>query len=223
MVGQKVLAIGNPFGLQRTLTTGIISGLERPLRDSASRRTIQGAIQTDASINPGNSGGPLLNARGELIGINTAIYSPSGGSVGIGFAVPVDTARRIIPELITKGYVARPWLGVTMMPVDRRLARRLSLPVEQGLMVGEVYRGSGAAAASLRGSVIEESMFGGAVIREVGDIITAVDGKQVKNAEDLQNALSSKKPGDSIQLEIIRQGERATVAVRLGEVPAELR
>jgi putative serine protease PepD len=223
MVGQKVLAIGNPFGLQRTLTTGIISGLERPLRDSASRRTIQGAIQTDASINPGNSGGPLLNARGELIGINTAIYSPSGGSVGIGFAVPVDTARRIIPELITKGYVARPWLGVTMMPVDRRLARRLSLPVEQGLMVNEVYRGSGAAAASLRGSVIEESMFGGAVIREVGDIITAVDGKQVKNAEDLQNALSSKKPGDSIQLEIIRQGERATVAVRLGEVPAELR
>ncbi len=223
MVGQKVLAIGNPFGLQRTLTTGIISGLERPLRDSASRRTIQGAIQTDASINPGNSGGPLLNARGELIGINTAIYSPSGGSVGIGFAVPVDTAKRIIPELISKGYVARPWLGVTMMPVDRRLARRLSLPVQEGLMVGEVYRGSGAAAAGLRGAVIEESTFGGMVIREVGDVITAVDGKPLKSSEDLQNALSTKKPGDTVQLGIIRGGERANIAVRLGEIPAELR
>src|SRR5262245_10284733 len=113
-VGQKVLAIGNPFGLQRTLTTGIISGLERPLRDPAARRTINGAIQTDAAINPGNSGGPLLNAKGEMIGINTAIQpNAGGGSIGIGFAVPVDIAKRIIPEIISKGYVSRPWMGVS--------------------------------------------------------------------------------------------------------------
>jgi putative serine protease PepD len=123
-VGQKVLAIGNPFGLQRTLTTGIISGLERPLRDAAARRTINGAIQTDAAINPGNSGGPLLNSKGEMIGINTAIQaSAGGGSIGIGFAVPVDIAKRIIPEIISKGYVSRPWLGVSTMPLNKRIAR----------------------------------------------------------------------------------------------------
>ncbi len=155
IVGQKVLAIGNPFGLQQTLTTGVISGLERPLRDPASRRTIEGAIQTDASINPGNSGGPLLNPRGEMIGINTMIYSPSGGSVGIGFAVPVDTASKIIPELIAKGRVSRSWLGVSLMPLNRRAAAQLGVSVNSGLIVGNVYAGSGAALAGLRGAVVQ--------------------------------------------------------------------
>ena len=131
-VGQKVLAIGNPFGLQRTLTTGVISGLERPIQSPRTGRTIEGAIQTDASINPGNSGGPLLNARGEMIGINTQIISPNEGSVGIGFAVPVDTAKKIIPDLIAKGYVAYPWLGISSVPVNARMAAEYQLPVQEG-------------------------------------------------------------------------------------------
>jgi S1-C subfamily serine protease len=222
-VGQKVLAIGNPFGLQRTLTTGIISGLERPLRDSASRRTIQGAIQTDASINPGNSGGPLLNAKGEMIGINTAIYSPSGGSVGIGFAVPVDIARKFIPDLISKGYVSRPWLGVTTMPLDRRIARAMDLSVEQGIIVGDVTRGSGAAAAGLRGAVVRESIWGGIVLQQIGDVILTVGGQKVTNTDDLQNALQDKKPGQTIDVEILRAGQKMTVPIRLSERPPELR
>lgn len=222
-VGQKVLAIGNPFGLQRTLTTGIISGLERPLRDSASRRTIQGAIQTDASINPGNSGGPLLNAKGEMIGINTAIYSPSGGSVGIGFAVPVDIAKKFIPDLISKGYVSRPWLGVTTMPLDRRIARAMDLSVEQGIIVGDVSRGSGAAAAGLRGAVVRESIWGGIVLQQIGDVILTVGGQKVTNTDDLQNALQDKKPGQTIDVEILRGGQKITVPIRLSERPPELR
>ncbi|HSO75001.1 MAG TPA: trypsin-like peptidase domain-containing protein, partial [Blastocatellia bacterium] len=174
-VGQKVLAIGNPFGLQRTLTTGIISGLERPLRDSAAKRTINGAIQTDAAINQGNSGGPLLNSKGEMIGINTAIQSVAGGgSIGIGFAVPVDIAKRIIPEIISKGYVARPWLGVTTMPLNARIARAFNLPANEGIIVGDVYRGSGAAAAGLRGATIRESIWGGVSLQQLGDVIVAV-------------------------------------------------
>jgi putative serine protease PepD len=225
-VGQKVLAIGNPFGLQRTLTTGIISGLERPLRDSASRRTIQGAIQTDASINPGNSGGPLLNSKGEMIGINTAIYSttgPQGGSIGIGFAVPVDIAKKFIPDLISKGYVSRPWLGVTTMPLDRRIARAMDLPVEQGIIVGDVTRGSGAAAAGLRGAVVRESIWGGIVLQQIGDVILTVGGQKVTNTDDLQNALADKKPGQTIDVEILRGGQKMTVPVRLSERPPELR
>lgn len=222
-VGQKVLAIGNPFGLQRTLTTGIISGLERPLRDPAMRRTIQGAIQTDASINPGNSGGPLLNVRGELIGINTAIYSPSGGSVGIGFAVPVDTANKIIPDLIAKGYVSRPWLGVSIMPLNRSTARRLGLTVNEGLIIGDVFRGSGAATAGLRGAQINEDIFGRVMLQSIGDVMLAVAGQQVRNAEDLQNALKDKKAGQTVDVDILREGRRMTVPVRLGEIPADAR
>ena len=224
-VGQKVLAIGNPFGLQRTLTTGIISGLERPLRDPVSRRTIQGAIQTDASINPGNSGGPLLNSKGEMIGINTAIYSPgqSGGSIGIGFAVPVDIAKKILPDLISKGYVSRPWLGITTMPLDRRIARAMNLPVEQGLIVGDVSRGSGAATAGLRGAVVRESIWGGVVLQQIGDVVLTVGGQKVTNTDDLQNALQDKKPGESVDVEILRAGSKLTVPVRLSERPPELR
>jgi S1-C subfamily serine protease len=223
-VGQKVLAIGNPFGLQRTLTTGIISGLERPLRDPSSRRTINGAIQTDAAINPGNSGGPLLNAKGELIGINTAIYSPNGGgSVGIGFAVPVDIAKKIVPDLISKGYVTRPWLGISLYPVDKRLARQLGLPIDEGIMVGEVYRTSGAATAGLKGAVLRETMFGGIAIQQVGDVIVTIDGKKTANADDLQNALQDKNPGETVQVELVREGRRVTVPVRLSERPPQER
>src|SRR5262245_9687406 len=188
-VGQKGLAIGNPFGLQRTLTTGIISGLERPLRDPSARRTIQGAIQTDAAINPGNSGGPLLNSRGEMIGINTAIYNPNSengvaGSIGIGFAVPVDIAKKIIPELIARGRVTRPWLGVSLMPLQPRTARQLGLSVDSGLIIGDVYRNSGAAQAGLRGAVIDQDVWGNIGPRQLGDIIVGVDGQPVTSTDD---------------------------------------
>lgn len=218
-VGQKVLAIGNPFGLQRTLTTGIISGLERPLRDQAARRTINGAIQTDAAINPGNSGGPLLNARGEMIGINTAIQpNAGGGSIGIGFAVPVDIAKRIIPEILSKGYVSRPWLGVSTLPLDRRIARAFNLQVEAGIIVGDVYRGSGAAVAGLRPATVRESIYG-ISLQQLGDVILSVGGRKVASIDDLQNALQDKKPGETVDVEVLRQGSRVTVPVRLSERP----
>lgn len=223
-VGQKVLAIGNPFGLQRTLTTGIISGLERPLRDPSARRTINGAIQTDAAINPGNSGGPLLNAKGEMIGINTAIQANAGGgSIGIGFAVPVDIANKILPDLMSKGYVTRPWLGISLLPLDRRSARQLNLPVEEGILVGEVYRGSGAAEAGLRGAVLREDVFGNSVLQQLGDVIIAIDGKKIANADDLQNALQDKQPGQSVQVTILRDGHQTTLPVRLSERPPQER
>ena len=219
LVGQKVLAIGNPFGLQRTLTTGIISGLERPLREP-NGRTIEGAIQTDASINPGNSGGPLLNARGEMIGINTAIYSAGGsGSIGIGFAVPVDNAKKTIPDLIAKGYVARPWLGVSTVQLSQNIVTKFRLPVDGGMIVGNVYRGSGAAAAGLRGAVVRESFFGGASLEQLGDVILAIDRQPVRNGDEFQHALKDKKPGDTVQVELLRQGNRVTIPVRLGERP----
>jgi S1-C subfamily serine protease len=222
-VGQKVLAIGNPFGLQRTLTTGIISGLERPLRDAAARRTINGAIQTDAAINPGNSGGPLLNARGEMIGINTAIQpNAGGGSIGIGFAVPVDIAKRIIPEILSKGYVSRPWLGVSTLPLQPAIARAFNLPVQEGIIVGDVYRGSGAAAAGLRPATVRESIYG-ISLQQLGDVILSVGGRKVASIDDLQNALQDKKPGDSVDVEVLRQGSRVTVPVRLSERPVEER
>lgn len=223
-VGQKVLAIGNPFGLQRTLTTGIISGLERPLRDAAARRTINGAIQTDAAINPGNSGGPLLNAKGEMIGINTAIQpNAGGGSIGIGFAVPVDIAKKIIPEIISKGYVSRPWMGVSTFPLDRSNARRLNLGTTEGLMVTNVARGSGAAAAGIRSAVVREDFWGNQFLQQPGDVIVSIDGKRIASAEDLQNALQDKKPGQSVEVALIRQGSRVSVPVRLSERPVEER
>jgi S1-C subfamily serine protease len=222
-VGQKVLAIGNPFGLQKTLTTGVISGLERPLQDPQRQRVIQGAIQTDASINPGNSGGPLLNPRGEMIGINTMIYSPSGGSVGIGFAVPVDTAKRIVPDLIARGRVPKPWLGVSGLPITRQMVRRLNLSVDSGMLVVNVYRGSGAAQAGVRSAVIDQDPWGSTVLRQLGDVIVAVNGQQVANSEDMQNAVKGKKVGETVEVEVLRQGRRLTVPIRLTDTPEESR
>lgn len=221
-VGQKVLAIGNPFGLQRTLTTGVISGLERPIQSPRTGRTIEGAIQTDASINPGNSGGPLLNARGEMIGINTQIISPNEGSVGIGFAVPVDTAKKIIPDLIAKGYVAYPWLGISSIPLDRRTARQLRLPVEEGILVGNVYRGGGAAAAGIRGTAMRQTYMG-TEIDQMGDIIVAIDGQPIKNSGDLQRVLKDKQAGQTVQVQLLRQDRQMNLSVRLTERPAEAR
>ncbi len=213
LVGQKVLAIGNPFALSRTLTTGVVSGLGRPVR-ADSGAIIQEMIQTDASVNPGNSGGPLLNSRGEMIGITTTIISPSGGSVGIGFAVPIDTARRVLPELIRHGEVRRGWIDVRPVQLFPRLVRQLNLPVERGILVSEAIAGGNAAAAGLRGGD-QPVRWGRSVFRVGGDIIVAVDGTATDTIADLFNALEDNKPGDRVEVVYQRGARRRATTVVL--------
>jgi S1-C subfamily serine protease len=215
VVGQKVLAIGNPFGLDRTLTTGVISGLQRPIR-ARNGRPIDAAIQTDASINPGNSGGPLLDKYGRMIGINSQILSPAGGSVGVGFAVPVNTAKRVVPQLIQFGEVRRPKLGANLLPIDRLREQGVSLPVENGLLVRNTIPGGSAAAAGLRGLSQDAS---GEVI--LGDIIVSIDGQKVNNIDDLYRLLDKKQIGDTVQAEIVRNGKTQTVPIKLLTVPTQ--
>jgi putative serine protease PepD len=213
-VGQKVLAIGNPFGLEGTLTTGVISALERPL-ESPSGQQIAGVIQTDAAINPGNSGGPLLNSRGQLIGMNTAIFSETGGSVGIGFAVPIDTVKKLLPELVTSGRVARAFLGVEFWPIDSRVARAFGMSADaKGLVVVNVQPGSPAARAGLRGVVrnADDSLV-------LGDVITGIDKTAITSRDDLSLVLNQKRPGDAITLTIIRNGVERQLNVVLGRQP----
>jgi S1-C subfamily serine protease len=203
-VGQKVFAIGNPFGLDQTLTTGIISALGREIT-AATGRSIRGVIQTDAAINPGNSGGPLLDSAGRLIGMNTAIYSPSGASAGVGFAVPVDTINRIVPQLLRHGRVIRPALGVQI--ADDSTVRRIGVT---GVLIVDVTEGSGAAAAGLRGTRRDRR---GMLI--IGDVITALGGDAVKSVDDLLDALEKHEPGDRVDVTILRDDEPQTVAITL--------
>lgn len=209
-VGQKVLAIGNPFGLDRTLTTGVISGLQRPIR-ARNGRPIDAAIQTDASINPGNSGGPLLDKFGKMIGINSQILSPAGGSVGVGFAVPINTAKRVIPQILQYGKVRRPKIDAQLLSIeDLRERRGYDFPVENGLLVGNTTTGGEAQRAGLRGLTQDRD---GAVY--LGDIITSVDGTKVANMDDLYRLLDKKQSGDTIQVEILRSGKTQVLPVRL--------
>ena len=217
-VGQKVLAIGNPFGLDRTLTTGIVSGLSRPLRSEFTGRLIEGVVQTDASINPGNSGGPLLDSHGRMIGINTMIFSPSGGSVGIGFAVPVDTAKSIVPDILAYGRVRRPRLGIVPYELDARLADALELGVKQGLMVGQVVQGGAADVAGIRGGS-QAAQVGNQVMYLGGDVITQVDGHQVRTRDDLDRVLNEKKIGDRVEIEVVRSQKKIKFTVQLSEPP----
>jgi S1-C subfamily serine protease len=221
-VGQKVLAIGNPFGLDRTLTTGVVSGLSRPVR-SESNRLIEGVIQTDAAINPGNSGGPLLNSRGQMIGINTLIYSPSGGSVGIGFAVPVDTAKRVINDVLQYGRVRKPKLGILPYTITPNVARFLNLPVREGLLIIELVPGGPAAKAGVRGPTDRIELPQGDTFPIGGDIIVGIDGQPIKSRDDLDRAINSKNIGDRIQVEVMRGNRRMTLAVELAEVPVSSR
>ncbi|MDR3130701.1 MAG: trypsin-like peptidase domain-containing protein [Treponema sp.] len=214
-VGQKVLAIGNPFALERTLTVGIVSGLGRPIQTS--RNTIiRDMIQTDASINPGNSGGPLLDAQGRMIGINTMIYSPSGGSVGIGFAVPVNTAKRVVAELIEFGKVRRGWIDATVVQLFPALVRYAKLPVASGLLVSRTKKNGLAEQAGLRQGT-EPVRYGSSVIYLGGDIITSVDGMKVDSLADLYSALEDNKPGEKIALEILRGGKNVNLEVVLAD------
>jgi S1-C subfamily serine protease len=212
VVGQKVLAIGNPFGLDRTLTTGVISGLQRPIR-ARNNRLIEGAIQTDASINPGNSGGPLLDSHGRMIGINSQILSPTGASAGLGFAIPVNIAKRIVPQLVSFGSVRRPKLGISTRDVAQ-LKNQVDIPISDGVILWEVAAGGAAANSGLQGLTQTEE---GDV--ELGDIITAIDGEKVRNADDLSRILDKHQLGDTVQVEVFRNGKRRTVPVRLTEAP----
>jgi S1-C subfamily serine protease len=203
-VGQGVFAIGNPFGLDQTLTTGVISALGREI-ESVTRRPIQGVIQTDAAVNPGNSGGPLLDSAGRLIGVNAAIYSPSGASAGIGFAIPVDTVNRIVPELIRYGKITRPGIGV--QAAEDQIAQQLGV---KGVLVVDVVAGSAAAKAGIRPTKREAS---GRV--RLGDVIVAVDGVKVGSPNDLFLALEKYKIGDTVNFSLLRDGTTVQTRVTL--------
>ncbi|MFB3884788.1 MAG: S1C family serine protease [Thermodesulfobacteriota bacterium] len=216
-IGQKVLAIGNPFGLERTLTTGIISSLGRTIRSNVGT-LMEDIIQTDAAINPGNSGGPLLNSGGEIIGINSAIISPSGGSVGIGFAIPVHTAKRVVPELIAKGYVSYPWIGATIQSLIPEIAKFLKLKMERGAMIAEVVKGGPADKAGMRGGD-QRVQVGNMIVITGGDIVVKADQQDIKSNDELIRYIREKKPGDTILLNVFRKGRFQDIKVTLGERP----
>ncbi|HOV37933.1 MAG TPA: trypsin-like peptidase domain-containing protein [Spirochaetales bacterium] len=218
-VGQRVLAIGNPFAFDRTLTTGIISGLGRPIR-TENGLVIQNMIQTDASINPGNSGGPLLDIQGNIVGINTMIYSPSGGSVGIGFAVPVDTAKRVVPEIIKYGRVVRGWIDVVPVQLFPALVQYAKLPVDRGLLVSRTLPGGNAEKAGIRGGSRSEAVrYGSSIIYLGGDIIVEVDGTKVGTIADLYVALEDNKPGETVSVVVYRGSQKKEFKVVLSERP----
>ena len=206
LVGQRVFAIGNPFGLDQTMTSGIVSALGREIQ-SVTGRAIQGVIQTDAAINPGNSGGPLLDSAGRLIGVNTAIYSPSGASAGIGFAVPVEVVNRFVPELIKHGKVMKPGIGIVI--AHPSLAERLDI---RGVLIINVQKGTSAEAAGLRGT----HQRGAEII--LGDIIVSINNKPISSYDDLRNEFDKYKIGDVINLGIVRNNRNMTISVNLEEV-----
>jgi S1-C subfamily serine protease len=223
-VGQIVVAIGNPFGLERTLTVGVVSALGRVI-ESPDDRFIGEIIQTDAAINPGNSGGPLLDLTGRIIGVNTAIFSPSQASAGIGFAVPVDTVRRVVPALIEQGYYPHPWLGVrtiwTLTPERIEVLREagMDVPVENGLLVVEVAGNGPADQAGVRGGD-RQVRIGRYILPVGGDILTAIDGQPVKSDRDLLRYLDVETTvGQTVEVTVYRDGAEVSLAVTLGERP----
>jgi len=216
-VGQKVLAIGNPFGFQSTLTTGVVSALGRTVQTSQTT-FIDQAVQTDAAINRGNSGGPLINTHGEVIGINSAIYTPTGTTAGIGFAIPINTAKRIAHDLITDGRVHQAFLGVETIPINESFAEALGLPAQEGLLVQTTSRGGPAAEAGIRGG----DRVAQAGMRRFyigGDVLTAIDGQKIANRVDVDLMLNKKRPGDEVTVTLFRGGKKMDVKVTLGERP----
>jgi len=215
-VGQRVLAIGNPFGrFQSTLTTGVVSAVGRTVQ-TGQQTFIDDAIQTDAAINQGNSGGPLLNSSGQVIGINSAIFTPSGTTAGIGFAIPINTAKRIVEDLLRDGKVHRAYLGVRSVELWPELAQALDLPVEQGMLIEQVTAGSPAERAGLRGgnrtvrAGFQQLLVG-------GDVVTAIDGNAVANQFELNIALNRKRPGESVMLTILRGKSKMDIKATLGD------
>jgi S1-C subfamily serine protease len=216
-VGQKVLAIGNPFGFQSTLTTGVVSALGRTVQTSQTT-FIDQAIQTDAAINRGNSGGPLINSHGEVIGINSAIYTPSGTTAGIGFAIPINTAKRIAHDLITDGRVHQAFLGVETIPINESFAEALGLPAQEGLLVQTTSRGGPAAEAGIRGGD-RVAQAGMRRFYVGGDVLTAIDGQKIAKRVDVDLMLNKKRPGEEVTITLFRGGKKIDVKVKLGERP----
>jgi len=215
LVGQKVLAIGDPFGFQTTLTTGVVSALGRTVQTSETT-FIDEAIQTDASINRGNSGGPLINTHGEVIGINSAIFAPSGTAAGIGFAIPINTAKLIANDLITEGKVRRAYLGVQTLELTGWLAEALDLPVREGLLVEQTTKSSPAAAAGVKGGD-RAAQAGMRRIYIGGDVIVGLDGQKVANQFDMNVILNRKRPGDTVTVTLYRGAKKMDIPVKLGE------
>lgn len=219
-VGQRAIAIGNPFGqFGQSLTTGVVSALDRTLRGNDERQ-ITGVIQTDAAINRGNSGGPLLDSAGRVVGVNTAIFSPTGTSAGLGFAIPVDTVRRVLPELIEFGRYRHPWLGIqAAYTVTEGLARALELPVDHGLLLVQLRSGSPMAEAGARGAQ-QQAVLGNNRVYPGGDIVTAVAGRPISSRSDLRTWLESNySVGDEVTVTIVREGQERELTVRLAEQP----
>ncbi len=213
-VGQKVYAIGNPFGLSGTMTRGIVSSI-RPVREP-NGAVIDEAIQTDAAINPGNSGGPLMNWHGEVIGINTMILSSVNQNAGIGFAIPINTAKAVLNDLVTLGRVRRPALGVSTIPISPELADEMGLPADFGLLIIQVTRGGAADQAGLHGGN-ERAYLGNTPIMLGGDLIIAIDGQQVQDEDDLAQVMNSHRAGDTVKVTIYRNKKKMDVNVSLGE------
>jgi S1-C subfamily serine protease len=221
-IGQKVLAIGNPFGLERTLTTGIVSGLGRPI--SNRNVIIRDTIQTDTAINPGNSGGPLLDSKGNMIGINTMIYSTSGSSAGIGFAVPVDTARRVVADLIQYGSVRRGGINAILVQLTPAIAQYAKLEVTAGLLVSEITKGSRAVKAGLKAGT-EAVRYGSSrnaiIIYLGGDVITEIEGVKITSLAEYFSVLESRRPGDTVTVKVLRGKTTETLTVTLEEPEKE--
>jgi S1-C subfamily serine protease len=215
--GELVVAIGSPFRLQNTVTFGIVSALNRTLISEGGFR-IEKVIQTDATINPGNSGGPLLNSKGEVIGINTAIISKSGGSEGIGFAIPINTVKKIYTQLIETGKIERPWLGVTITDVTKQIKDAWNLGVDKGVLIIDIVKDGPADKAGLRETISRP----GRKDFVLGDIIVGIGGFEISNNSDLLNILMKYKPGDTIEVEVYREGEFLTFSVTLGTRPENM-
>jgi S1-C subfamily serine protease len=217
-VGDAVVAIGNPFGLERTVTAGIVSAVQREIR-APNGFAIDQVIQTDAAINHGNSGGPLLNADGRVIGVNSQIETESGGNVGIGFAVPIDTVKEAVSQLLQHGRVEHAYLGIEMATITDELADNVRLPADSGVLIQAVRPNSPAAQAGLRGGSTQVVVDGDSYLVG-GDVISMADGEVIESAEELRSVVTARKPGDELALEIHRADETTEVTVKLGRQPS---
>ena len=217
-VGQRAIAIGNPFGFEQTMTTGIVSALGRVVRQENGFSLPQ-LIQTDAAINPGNSGGPLLDSQGRVIGVTTLIFSNSGANAGVGFAVPINTVKRVAPSLIASGRYADPWLGIQGTSITSLLAEELDLPVDQGVLVQSIVEDGPADKAGLRGGD-QQVRFEGVALATGGDVIVAIDNAAVQDMDGLIAYLADKSVGQRVTLTVLRDGRRQRIQVTLGERPA---
>jgi S1-C subfamily serine protease len=219
-VGDAVIAIGNPFSLERTVTAGIVSALQRKIT-APDGFAIDEVIQTDAAINRGNSGGPLMNANGEVVGVNAQIETETGGNVGIGFAIPINTVKEVVSQLIEGGKVEHAYLGIEMATIDDTVAETFNLPVDAGVLVMRVHDGSPAERAGLKGGTTPVVVEGESYLLG-GDVITKADGEEIESADELGDIVASKKPDDELELEINRKSETQTITITLGRRPSNV-